>query len=462
MGLRMLNRHPSVILKQSVFIKILVLLFIIMLFPVLSYSQDEGAPNPQTVDSTTVVKKVVELEDSVYTSDIGGEFTPAKGFDLVRTNAGSLNISGYAVGRWLDQLPGDQTFTDHLGRVRSIHTRNDIMIHRVFVWVTGFLGTPRFRYNLTIWGLPTTQQALVFGNLQYSVSRELRLGVGIGPNLGCRSLQGTWPFFNASDRQLGEEAMRPGFTGSFWITGEMLPRLYYTAQVGDNLSLLGVSAANLTRYLSTGLSMWWMPTTGEFGPRGGNGDLENHTKLATRFGFSYTHARDSRFSPEKDSTTLNTQIKLSDGINLFEKSSLAPGVTLLNANYDEGSADISFKYRGFFMEMQYFFKYHSNFDANGPLPMTSIFDQTVQLDVSHMIIPYTLCMYVSGTYMFDDFKRNPYEISAGLNYYPLHNRTWRLNAHYINVTRSPASSNFGYYVAGQTGPTLSLGVDILL
>jgi hypothetical protein len=114
------------------------------------------------------------------------------------------------------------------------------------------------------------------------------------------------------------------------------------------------------------------------------------------------------------------------------------------------------------MMLTYFFKYHSEFDANGPLPMTSIFDQVVQADVSHMLIPYTLCAYISGTYTYDDFKRHPYEISAGLDFYPLHNRVWRINAHYINVTKSSASSNFGYYVAGQTGATLSLGVDILL
>jgi hypothetical protein len=205
-----------------------------------------------------------------------------------------------------------------------------------------------------------------------------------------------------------------------------------------------------------------MPTTGEFGPRGGNGDLENHQKLATRFGVSYTHARDSRFSPVSDSTTVNTQIKLSDGVNIFERGSLARGVTVIDANYDMGSADISFKYRGFFFEAEYFFKYHSKFNATGPLPMSSILDHAVQVDISHMVIPYTLNAYLSGTYMFDQFKRHPNEISAGLNYYPLHNRSWRLNAHFIYVTKSSASSNFGYYVAGQTGPTLSLGTDILL
>jgi hypothetical protein len=92
---------------------------------------------------------------------------------------------------------------------------------------------------------------------------------------------------------------------------------------------------------------------------------------------------------------------------------------------------------------------------------SSIKDQIIQVDLSYMVIKRTLNFYVSGSYMFDDFKNHPYEISAGLNYYPIHTRNWRLNAHFIYITKSPASSTFGYYVAGQTGPTLSISSDII-
>jgi hypothetical protein len=37
-----------------------------------------------------------------------------------------------------------------------------------------------------------------------------------------------------------------------------------------------------------------------------------------------------------------------------------------------------------------------------------------------------------------------------------------LNLHFIHVEKSSAGSSFGYYVAGQTGNTISLGTDILL
>src|SRR5687767_7005219 len=50
-------------------------------------------------------------KDSLYTSSIGGEFRPAKGFDIVRTSRSSLNISFYALFRYMNQTPGDQTFT---------------------------------------------------------------------------------------------------------------------------------------------------------------------------------------------------------------------------------------------------------------------------------------------------------------------------------------------------------------
>ncbi|MDQ3022281.1 MAG: hypothetical protein M3R36_17180 [Bacteroidota bacterium] len=149
-------------------------------------AQDEVTQPPEQ-DSTTAVKDY--KEEGSYPNEIAGEFTPGRGFDIVKTKFGSLNISGYGLIRWIDQLPEPQTFNDNLGRERQVQPlRNDIYFHRVFVWLTGFLGTPRFRYNLTLWGLVPTQQTLLFGNLQYMFSRGFRVGTGIGPNLGARSL----------------------------------------------------------------------------------------------------------------------------------------------------------------------------------------------------------------------------------------------------------------------------------
>ncbi len=368
--------------------------------------------------------------------------------------------------RWIDQIPNEDTYADNQGRMRGVKGRNDIYFHRGMIWLTGFLGVQDLRYNLTVWGLGTTQQTLLFGNLQYRVADWLKIGAGVSPNLGIRSLQGSFPYWNGTDRQLGDESLRPGFTESVWAYGEVLPRVHYNISVGDNLSILGAKSDALTRDLSASASLMWMPTTGEFGPRGGHHDFENHQILASRFGVSFVNFRDSKQSPASDSTSGNTQVKLSDGVNLFERSSLQPGVQLLSCDFNMGSVDLGFKYKGFFFQAQYFFRDLSKFHYTGTIYdparwRNSIFDQMVQVDMSHMVIPKTLNAYVSGSYMFDEFERNPYEISLGLNYFPLHVRAWRLNAHFIYVDKSSASSSFGYYVAGQTGPTFSLGSDIL-
>ena len=56
----------------------------------------------------------------------GESSTPADGFLVGRSSAGELSISGYALVRYVNQMPGEQTFTDHLGNTRTVDGRNDI------------------------------------------------------------------------------------------------------------------------------------------------------------------------------------------------------------------------------------------------------------------------------------------------------------------------------------------------
>jgi len=192
------------------------------------------------------------------------------------------------------------------------------------------------------------------------------------------------------------------------------------------------------------------------------GDLEYHKTLATQFGISAGHSRESRYA--NDSAPPNaTQIKLSDGVNPFEENALAQGVTVQKLDYDEMAVDAGLKLRGFSLQSEYYWRRLSNFQTlGGPVPMNSIFDHGFQVQAMQMVVPTKLGLYAVYGKVFDDFKRNPYEISGGANYYPSGTRSWRLNLHLINVKRSPAASNFGFYTSGQTGTTISAGIDILM
>ena len=403
-----------------------------------------------------------EVQDSVYQSSIAGEFRPAKGFDLVKTRRSSLNISFYGLFRYMNQMPGTQTFTDHLGRERTVKARADMNWHRTFVWLTGFFWEPKLRYNISLWSLPTTQQTLLFGQIQYHFSPYFSLGVGIAPNLTVRSVQGSWPFWGSSDRQMAEDFFRGGFSSGVYGVGKIGTEFYYTLSINTNISQLGVTASNDTRDFAYSASVSWMPTTGEFGPRGGLGDFEHHEKLATRFGVSAGHTREARYAA--DSVPPNhSQIKLSDGVNPFDANALAEGVTVQKLDYDEIAFDAGFKLRGFSFQGEYYVRRLSDFQAiGGPVPWASIVDQGYQVQAMHMVLPQKLGLYATYGKVFDEFDRKPYEISGGASYYPSGTRSLRLNMHLIRVLRSPAASNFGFYTSGQSGTTLSLGVDILM
>jgi len=400
--------------------------------------------------------------DSTYENVAAGEFTPARGFDIVRNKFASLNISMYAMARYLNQLPGTQTFEDHLGRERSITGRNDFYWHRVMVWFSGFVGVPQFKYNIAVWTIFPTQQTLVYGQLRYELNRHFKFNIGVGPNLCIRSLQGSFPFYSSTDRTMGEDALRGGFTHGIWVTGEVTPRLYYTLMLGNNLSTLGIQASQLTRNLSKSVSLWWMPTTGEFGPRGGIGDLEYHDKPATRFGFNYCHSREDRFNNIGEPAPDNTQVRMTDGVLFFEEGALADGVTVDNADYDMISVDLGFKHKGWGVQLEIYGRGLSKFNSSQPLPIHSLYDYAYTLQLSKMVVPRKLIVYGVNTYFWDQFDRHPWEAGGGANFYPVKSRSWRINVQAMRVYKTCAGGSFGLYTAGQTGTTITGGIDILL
>ncbi len=59
----------------------------------------------------------------------------------------------------------------------------------------------------------TTQQTLVYGNLQCRFNKYFAVGASIMPNISIRSMPGPFPFYNSTDRTMGEEeSLRAGFT----------------------------------------------------------------------------------------------------------------------------------------------------------------------------------------------------------------------------------------------------------
>ena len=392
-----------------------------------------------------------------------GEFTPGKGFLVGKNDLGSLSISGYAMARYLNQTPAEQTFADHLGNERSVDGRNDIFSHRVMVFFMGWLGTPKLQYSIVFWTVNTTDQRAIFGVLGYQFSRKFSLYTGLNGNPGTRSLQGSHPFWLAPDRVMADEFFRPFFGSGVWAQGELVPGFWYNGVLTTSSSSLGVKSSQLDRSYTTGASVWWMPTTKEFGPRGAYGDWEMHEKVATRFGVSTTRSPEQRFTSATSGAPENTTIRLADSVNVFDTGALASDVTVDRVNYRILSVDAGLKYRGIFLQTEYYNRWLDNFIADGPLPVISVHDTGFYVQGAFYPVPKKLEVYAATSQVFGDKGAgfdNSSEYLVGANFYPANTRNHRLNFQVIDINRSPVSSAFGYYVGGQNGTTFSTAFSV--
>jgi hypothetical protein len=262
---------------------------------------------------------------------------------------------------------------------------------------------------------------------------------------------------------MADEFFRPYFTMGTWAQGEVRPGLWYNAMVGNNSSTLGVKATQLDRKASYGASVWWMPTTKEFGPRGAFGDWEMHETVATRFGASAVVSPEQRFTDTNTGATGNTTIRLADSLNVFDSGALAPGVTVQNVDYQLLAIDAGMKYKGIFLQSELYSRRLDTFEADGPLPVGEIADRGFYVQAAFYPIAKKLELYAATSQIYGDGDAgfgDSSEYILGLNFYPFKTRDHRFNLQVIDINRSPVSSTFGYYVGGQDGTTVSAAFSI--
>jgi len=389
-----------------------------------------------------------------------GTLQAGRGFKLARTDAGDLNISGYGLARYLNQLPASGDYVDHLGNPQKATGRNDIQFQRALLWFNGFVYSPKLTYEVMLWTVNSVANVTVAGKIGYSFSPALNVFAGIGGLPGIRSMTGAFPYFMGTDRVMAEEFFRPGFTSGAWAAGALSRKTRYVAMVGNNLSQIGLRANQLTRDPAFAASFWWMPTTGEFGDRGGLGDYERHEKLATRFGFSYTHSREDRGrQPDPNTGPENTTVRLSDGGLFFAPGSLGANVTVQKADFNLYAMDAGLKYRGFALHGEGYLRSLDNFAfAQGSVPYTSVRDRGFYVQSSYTIPTRLFEFYGVTSWIFGQMG-DSHEYGGGVNYRPFHARNFRVNAAALRPYKSPVSSLFGYYVGGQKGTTLTLAAD---
>jgi len=355
--------------------------------------------------------------------------------------------------RYLNTLDSKETFTDHLGVSRDVHTRNDITVNRAMFILGGYIFDKRALYSFTVWTSAGAASIVVAGNIGWRFNKALTLTGGYTGVPGSRSLVATFPFFTSTDRSMADNFFRPGFTQGAWANGELVKGLNYLAFLGNGLNTLSITANKIDTNLLVSGSVWWEP----LGPYGEPGKSRNmyddyfaSRKARIRLGTSFTRSRENRFSDLDQSSPENTSIYNSDGVQAFATGAFAPGVTLQDATYKLLAVDGGIKWNGLAVNGQYFMRWLGDFVADGPLPLASTFDHGGELSASYFVKPKKLMPYVRTSWVHGQFG-NSYEYGAGVKWHFVPTERLWFNTEVFRINRAPYSGAFTPYTAGMTG-----------
>ena len=392
-----------------------------------------------------------------------GTYTPNLGFKLANTEYGDLSLSIYTYVRYLNQRALDPTYTTAFGNVLTVQQRQDMQIQKLQMKFLGWIMSQKFRYFLYAWtsnasqGLPA--QVVLAGNLNYTFDRHFNFAGGITSLPGTRSVEGNFPFWLGVDtRLIADEFFRPSYTSGVWARGQVVGRLSYQAMVGNNLSTLGVSAAQLNNKFDTvATALVWLPSTGEFGL--GFGDFEDHQTVATRLAAHFTRSDEDRQEQPNSDSFENTQIRLEDGTVIFTPNIFGPGVSINQVTYKMAAFDGGIKYHGYSLDAEYFLRWLDHFQGPGTAGVPAIFSHGFQMQASAMVLPKTLQAYLGGSTIYGKYG-NPFDFRAGMNWFPWRNRVLRWNTEFLYLQNSPVGYTSVPFALGGNGPVVHSSVEL--
>jgi hypothetical protein len=435
--------------------------------------QDMSAPSGNTtqLQQSSITAKPAQEDSSVQSTSLTseneeqkkwGSYTPNQGYKLVNTEYGDVNLSIYTYVRYLNQLGLDSNYTDAFGNIKKVQQRQDLQIQKVQIKFLGWLLDPKLRYFLYAWTSNASQglgaQVVLAGNLNYTFNKHFSFAGGITSLPGTRSVEGNFPFWLAVDtRLIADEFFRPSYTSGIWAKGEIVKGLSYQAMLGNNLSTLGVSAAQLNNKFNTlATALVWTPT-GQFGQ--GFGDFEDQQQVATRFAGHFTRSNEDRQEQPNSDQFENTQIRLEDGTVIFTPNTFGQGVEVTDVRYRMTAFDAGFKYRGYSLDGEYFLRWLDNFKGPGTAGLPSIFSQGYQLQASAMVVPKTLQLYMGGSTLYGKYG-HPWDFRSGVNVFPWHNKVIRWNTEFLYLYKSPVGYTSVPFALGGTGPVFHTNVEM--
>lgn len=411
-------------------------------------SQEVAAGQPRLGQPASAAQSDPGVGGFIRRQERAGTYDPEKGWILVDDEHAQLNLGVMTYARYLSQGGLDDSYVDSLGRVLPIDVRNEVQLNKVSLNFKGWLFDPSFQYLVFAWTNNANQgegaQVVLAGFLRYRFADWLSLSAGLMPLPTTRSTNYSFPkWLRHDNRLMADEFYRGSYTSGVDASGQIVRGLQYRVMVGNNLSTLGVSSRELDDKLDTvSGALWWMPTTGEFGPGNEFGDYAYHREVATYLGLHFTQSTETAQGQPTEDDFENSQIRLSDGTLLFSPDPFGTGGKIETARWRMATLDAGVKYRGLSLEAQYYWREVDDFTTVGYVPVTKVEDQGFGVQASAMPMKDFLQTYVTYSKIWGE-NGDPSEIAFGANIYPFRRRELHVNLEAIKLDRSPVG---GYHM----------------
>jgi len=365
----------------------------------------------------------------------------------------AVALGGFLQLRWLEFARSATSWTDSAGNVRPINNINTFNLNRFLISFTGHAVDERLVYNFAFFGTSDAgvQSGIVpIGLAGWKFSEAATVGAGVTPVPGSREWLDASPWNLGVDRSMTNTFFRPGFSPGAAATGALFDKaVHYQAGVWNAID--GGTSGVLRRGTSMAWAgnTWWEP----FGPFGlGYGDMEHHDDAALRLGTSGVYARTSALgflgrNPE------DTLVRLSDGTPLALPGALGAGTRVDQFRYQLATVDAGWKYRGWAVNFEYYFRTLDGFLGVGPFDREKIFDHGGLGYLSWCFVPRTYEVYARSSALTGPYGTGQ-EYGGGFNWYVNRSRQGRFTLEALHVNRNPAQNILYPYRAGSTGTAI--------
>ncbi len=384
------------------------------------------------------------------------DVAPPKGLLLYQSTQGfplSVAMNGFMQLRWLEFARSATSWTNSAGTVLPITNINTFNLNRVLLSFSGHVADERLVYRMALFGTSDMGVRSAFVPLgtvgwQFSEAATVAGGVTIVPS--SREWVDGQPWTVGIDRSMTNTFFRPGYSPGVFAVGTLFDRsVSYQAGIWNAID--GGQAGVLRRGTSMAWAgnTWWEPLE-PFGL--GYSDMEAHEEQAIRVGMSGTYARTQAIifpglNPE------DTIVRLSDGTPLALKGALGPGSQLSQYAFQLATIDAGWKYNGWAVNFEYYFRLLDDFVGTGTFERSSIYDQGGLGYVSWCFVPRTFEVYGRSSALTGPYGTGQ-EYGGGFNWYVNRSRQGRFTLEALHMNRNPAQNILYPYRAGFTGTAI--------